>query len=337
MKITSPFPKITIWIAARNEENNILNCLRAIEKLNYPIESLQVLIGNDQSTDNTALLIKDFILEKPHFQLIDIQKVINNQRGKANVLANLYEYALGDYFLICDADVTVNTEWVNGMIANFEKDATIGHQVGITSIKGEAMWHHFQSIDWLHALTLLKIAADLKIPLTGLGNNSAITRKAYEATGGYAKIPFSITEDFALFHEVVQKKFGFKNSINNKVFNQTLPINSIKEFLHQRKRWMVGALQCPWWVVFLLFFQALFLPFLIFVGIVFSWKMAGILWLIKWLNQTITVLPTIIKLKEFHLIKYLLLYEFYANWWQMTMIFFYYSPVKVDWKGRIYE
>ena len=331
------YPKITIWIAARNEEDNIINCLRSIEKLNYPIETLQVLIGNDNSEDKTESLVKQFIKDKFYFQLIDIQRVINHQRGKANVLANLYEYSTGEYFLICDADVTVNPDWVKGMITNFEKDSNIGHQVGITSIRGSLIWHHFQSIDWLHALTLLKIAADLKIPLTGLGNNSAVTRKGYEATGGYAKIPFSITEDFALFHEVVKEGFGFKNTINREVFNQTLPMVTLKEFLHQRKRWMVGALQCPWWVVFLLFFQALFLPILLIIGIFFSWKMAGILWVLKWVNQTITVLPTIIKLKEFHLLKHLFLYEFYANWWQMTMIFFYYSPVKVNWKGRIYE
>ena len=331
------YPKITIWIAARNEEDNIINCLQSIEKLNYPTKFLQVLIGNDNSDDKTDSLVKEFIKGKSYFQLIDIQKIINYQRGKANVLANLYEYSTGEYFLICDADVTVNPDWVKGMISNFENDSNIGHQVGITSINGTSIWHHFQSIDWLHALTLLKIAAELKIPLTGLGNNSAVTRKGYEASGGYAKIPFSITEDFALFHEVVKKGFGFKNTINQDVFNQTLPMITLKEFLHQRKRWMVGALQCSWWVVFLLFFQALFLPILLMIGIFFSWKIAGILWVLKWVNQTITVLPTIIKLKEFHLLKYLFLYEFYANWWQMTMIFFYYSPVKVDWKGRIYE
>jgi cellulose synthase/poly-beta-1,6-N-acetylglucosamine synthase-like glycosyltransferase len=269
--------------------------------------------------------------------LIDIECVINNQRGKANVLANLYEHSTGEYFLICDADVTVNAEWIYGMIANVENDHAIGHQVGVTAIKGNQLVHHFQSIDWLHALTLLKIAANLMIPLTGLGNNSAVTRKAYEATGGYANIPFSITEDFALFHEVVKKGFGFKNTINKAVFNQTLPMTTLKEFLHQRKRWMVGALQCPWWVVILLFLQALLLPILVIIGFVCSWKLAGVLWLLKWLNQSITVLPTILKLRQFHLIKHLILYELYANCWQLTMIVFYYLPVSVDWKGRIYQ
>lgn len=329
-------PLITIWIAARNEEATILNCLQGMEALNYPKERLQILIGNDQSSDRTEELVHSFIQGKPQFELLTIQKTINGQRGKANVLANLYEHSKGEYFLISDADVVVNPNWVQGMIANFEANPQIGHQVGITSIKGGSLWPAFQSIDWLHALTLLKIAADLRIPLTGLGNNSAITRKAYESTGGYATIPFSITEDFAMFHAVVQQGFDFRNTINTDVFAETLPMPNLKEFLHQRKRWMVGALQCPWWIVTLLFLQALMLPILWVIGFLFSWKIAAIIWFIKWLNQTITVLPTIVRLKQWHLIKYLALYELYANGWQMTMIAFYYAPISVDWKGRIY-
>ena len=53
--------KITIWIAARNEEDNIINCLESIDKLNYPKEYLQVLIGNDQSEDNTKSIVENYI------------------------------------------------------------------------------------------------------------------------------------------------------------------------------------------------------------------------------------------------------------------------------------
>ncbi|WP_044171339.1 glycosyltransferase [Flectobacillus major] len=331
------YPKISIWIAARNEQENILSCLTAIDALDYPKSQMQVLIGNDQSEDNTAQLVSDYVANKPYFELINIHKTINGQRGKANVLANLYEKSTGKYFLITDADVVVNPDWAKGMIRHFEENPTIGHQVGVTAIRGTTIGHHFQSIDWLHALTLLKIAATIKLPLTGLGNNSAISRQAYESTGGYAQVPFSITEDFAMFHEVVKRGFGFNNDINRQVFAQTLPMPTLKEFLHQRKRWMVGALQCPWWIVLLLFLQALLLPILGVIALFFSWKIALLIWFLKWLNQTITVLPTILILRQYHLIKHLFLYELYANFWQITMILFYYSPVAVNWKGRIYQ
>ncbi|MBP6411711.1 MAG: glycosyltransferase [Pseudarcicella sp.] len=330
-------PLVTIWIAARNEELNILNALTAMSSLNYPVSSLQILIGDDLSTDKTAQIVRDFIQDKPHFELIHISKTINNQRGKANVLANLYEHSQGEYFLISDADVTVNPDWVNGMIQSFEADPKIGHQVGITALRYENTFHCLQSLDWMYALTLLKKAADMGIALTGLGNNSGITRLAYESTGGYAKIPFSITEDFALFHEVVKQDFGFHNAINQSVYAQTEPIFTIKDFLHQRKRWMVGALQCPWWIVILLFWNAFFIPILGLLACFFSVKIALIVWLLKWLNQSALMLPTLLKINQKHLIKHLFLYEIYSNAWAMAMVLFYYLPIKIDWKGRIYE
>ena len=39
------FPQVSILLAARNEEKLIIRNLEAIEKLNYPKEYLEVLIG----------------------------------------------------------------------------------------------------------------------------------------------------------------------------------------------------------------------------------------------------------------------------------------------------
>ncbi len=330
------WPKITIWVAARNEENNIIECLQQLEKLDYPSDQLQILIGNDGSTDATASLVSDFITNKPIFELIEITETINNQRGKANVLANLYNSSTGDYFLITDADVSVNTKWAKGMLKNFLKNNFLGHQVGVTSIKSNNFFGLLQAIDWLWALTLLKFASLFSIPLTGLGNNSAVSRKAYEATGGYNNIPFSITEDFALFHEVVNQNFEFHNAINNKVFAKTTPMLSLKGFLNQRKRWMVGALQCPKWVVIFLYIQALFPFILLAISYLVSSNLAINIFLIKFVLQIILILPTLIILKEFKLIPLLLPYEFYAWIWGFSMVIFYFLPFKINWKERYY-
>ncbi len=331
------WPKITVWVAARNEEKSILNCLRNLEKLDYPVEHLQILIGNDGSTDQTAIIVEDFIQNKPQFEIIEIIETINNQRGKANVLANLYNFSTGEYFLITDADVTLNKNWVKGMLKNFLKNNFIGHQVGVTSIKTDNFWGLLQAIDWLWALTLLKFASFFSIPLTGLGNNSAVSRKAYEATGGYGKIPFSITEDFALFHETVKKGFEFHNAINPKVFAKTTPMLNIKEFLHQRKRWMVGAMQCPKWVVIFLYIQALFPFILLIISYFISSNLALNIFLLKFFLQVILLLPTLIILKEFKLIPLLIPYEFYAWAWGFAMVIFYFLPLKINWKERLYE
>jgi len=59
------YPRVSILIAARNEERYILHCLRAIERLDYPKEQLEVLVGDDGSTDKTRALVEDFIRDKP--------------------------------------------------------------------------------------------------------------------------------------------------------------------------------------------------------------------------------------------------------------------------------
>ncbi len=98
---------ISILLAVRNEEKNILRCLSALAEQDYPINDMEILIGNDQSEDRSKELILDFIKEKPHFKLIDIQGNMGTAKGKGNVIAHLAHQAKGDYFLITDADVAV--------------------------------------------------------------------------------------------------------------------------------------------------------------------------------------------------------------------------------------
>jgi 1,2-diacylglycerol 3-beta-glucosyltransferase len=335
--LTKDLAKITVWVAARNEAKNIIACLAALQNQDYPKSHLQILVGNDHSTDATAALVAAYIKDKPNFQLININQNINQQKGKANVLANLYAHSTGNYFLITDADVIVPPRWCTTMLSYFNSKPQIGHLVGISSISTPTLFGFLQALDWLWALTLLKLASLFGIALTGLGNNSAISRAAYQRVGGYAKIPFSITEDFALFHAVVASGFGFHNAFNSKVFAKTTAMPTIMEFLQQRKRWMVGALQCPWWVQIFLYFQALFPLLLLLIFTLYSGSLAFTLLAIKYLAQILLILPTIFWLKEYRLLPALLLYEFYSWIWGLAMLVFYYLPIQINWKDRLYN
>src|SRR5688500_1606136 len=64
--------KVSILIAARNEAENIITCLQSITRLNYPSHLIEVLIGDDNSSDDTAKLVEAFIAGKPNFKLISI-------------------------------------------------------------------------------------------------------------------------------------------------------------------------------------------------------------------------------------------------------------------------
>ena len=54
----NPSTKISIIIPVRNEEKNIASVLRALQQQSYPQNLIQVIVANDQSTDNTAAIAR---------------------------------------------------------------------------------------------------------------------------------------------------------------------------------------------------------------------------------------------------------------------------------------
>lgn len=337
-KLPQGLPKVTIMVAARNEEANILACLEALSKLSYPESHLQILIGNDHSTDATEQLIRYFIQDKAHFTYSNIEANLGQAQGKANVLANLANSAQGDWWLITDADVMVPVDWVQSMIEVQQKkqaDKSVGIVTGFTLVQGKSLFARLQAIDWIYALGLIKVWSDQGIPVTAMGNNLGVLPKAYRAIGGYENIPFSITEDFALFQEIIKQGFHFRNVIHLKLTATTQPVSTVKAWLHQRKRWMSGALQAPWFLSLFFALHACFWPLVVALFFIdFRWAIG---FASMKLSTQSTFIGVILKrIRQCSLWPYLILFELYHVVFTWMMLLFYFLPIQVVWKGRRY-
>ena len=171
-------PAISIFIAARNEEKTILRCLKSLNEINYPVSKIQVLIGNDDSEDNTQMHIENYIKNKPQFSLLTITTNIGKARGKANVLAQLAHLATGDMYLITDADVAVGKNWAREIVSYFS-DKKMAIVSGITLVEDKGTFGRMQEIDWMYFMGLLKSSANFGLNCTAVGNNMAISKAAY--------------------------------------------------------------------------------------------------------------------------------------------------------------
>ena len=263
-----------------------------------------------------------------------ITNTIGKDKGKANVLAHLAQEAKGEYLLITDADITVNVGWAKNMIAHAQqKNADI--ITGVTLISGKKLIHRMQNIDWIYSLGMVKVLSDLQLPVTTMGNNMLIKREAYFKTGGYEKIPFSVTEDFALFQKVIENQGVFFNGYTKEVLAYSKPIETFKQLIHQRKRWMNGAFQAPWYMVLCLVLQALYYP-LALAGAFFNYKMILALVFGKCIVQVIFISLNAkkVNVKIRHLD--LLCYDVYSMFLSFTLLIYYFIPTGVKWKGRTY-
>lgn len=328
-------PMVSLLLAARNEEELIIRSLEHIAALDYPPDKIEVLIGDDQSTDKTSELVKSFIADKPQFTLYYIEDTLGKGRGKANVLAQLAHKAKGEFFFITDVDVALPETWIKAMLEQFEPK--VGIASGITMCERGGLFASLQSIDWLHFMGYIKAFAKVNVGCTSVGNNMAVRAEAYWETGGYENIDFSITEDYKLFKEVTGNGWQWKNDLDHRTLGLATHISSVKEMLHQRKRWLIGARELPlnWKAMIILY--GLFIPALLILFTV-NPNLAAITWFLKFLAQSvlITILCIKLKVKPFSFML-LIGYEFYVILNTIATALFYFLPFKSIWKGRVYN
>lgn len=328
-------PKVSIWVACRNEEKNIANCLHSLLKVDYPQNNIQILVGNDQSTDQTESIIKNIQTEFPgRIELINIIDKNDGLKAKARVMAQLDQHATGDYYLITDADVQVNPDWVWGMLNSLTPE--IGVSSGTTMVKSSGIWGWLQEIDWTYFMGQLNIISFAGVPATAVGNNMIVKKDAYWQTGGYSAIKFSITEDYKLYSEICKKGWKWNNIMNPSTLAFSEKIEGFIPLLHQRKRWLSGGKELPWywWILFAIFALYYFsIPVLLF----YHWKIAIILLLFKMSLQWIQInwIYDLLNQSTPSLYKHAF-YEFYVFLITISTAVFFLIPVKTNWKERKY-
>jgi 1,2-diacylglycerol 3-beta-glucosyltransferase len=326
-------PRVSIFIAARNEEATIERCLQSLTQLNYPVEQLEILIGDDASTDNTRAVVARFIADKPQFRLIPVRHALGTARGKSNVLAQLSRVATTDYFLITDADMALAPDWVQTMVAAAPEG--VGVVTGITTATGN-LFGRLQGLDWLFGLNLIRLLTDLGVPVTAVGNNMLVTRAAYNSIGGYEALAFSITEDLQLFELIVQQGWKFRNLIDPRTLGISLAQPTVYCLLNQRKRWMKGAGRLPWQLGALFSSYAFFYTVLGWPGLLSTSAIWG-LYAAKVLCQSLFLAITLRQAGHRERLWVLFIYEGYLVVMSLAVLAYTLWPRQIEWKARRYH
>ncbi len=234
-------PFATIIVAARNEEENILECMKSLNNSIYPEGKLEIIIVDDHSEDNTGKIIDEFIQDKPIFKKVIPHKQIGEVKGKANAIANAIELAKGEVILTTDADCTVSPSWAKTIASYYTKDVAI--VCGYTNQTADGMFTGMQDMDFIYLLTVAGGTMNLGKPLSAIGNNMSYSKKAYDEVGGYAAIPFSVTEDFKLLMAIYNlKKYKLIYPLDKDALVTSKPCETPQKLYWQKKRWGVGGL-----------------------------------------------------------------------------------------------
>lgn len=327
-------PTASIIVAARNEEDNILRTLRSLDKLEYPDDKLQIIIVDDQSTDNTGKIIDEFIKNKSRFQKITTEEHHTKLIGKMRALAYAIKAATGDVILTTDADCEVKPLWAKSVCSYYQDDVAI--VTGVTTQTAEKWFHGMQAIDFVYLLTAGAGTTNMNFPISCIGNNMSYRKSAYDEVGGYENLPHSVTEDFTLMNAIYNlKKYKVIFPVDDQTLVTSIPCRTLKSLIRQKKRWGVGGLGVPFrgFVIMFWGFMANLLVLLTPVFISTAWIYLVVF---KVALDFFLLYPVHIKLGIKKNLKYFFHFEVYYLLYVVLLPLIVLPNKKVIWKGREY-
>jgi len=103
------YPLVSVVIATKNEEKNIVRCLESIKNQSYPAEKIEVIVVDNNSGDKTVTIVKKYT------------KNVYNGGPERSSQRNLgIRKAKGQYLLYLDADMTISPKLIEFAVGKFQ-------------------------------------------------------------------------------------------------------------------------------------------------------------------------------------------------------------------------
>ncbi|MBN1350472.1 glycosyltransferase [candidate division KSB1 bacterium] len=335
-------PRVSVIIVARNEEQNLGECLASISGLNYSHERMEIILIDDRSDDRTGMMMREFADRHPHVKSIRIQQnPATNISGKANAVSKGIDVSSGEIILLTDADCVLPQSWIEEYVSLFTNQVGLVAGMTLLDAAGDTtpIFGKIQSLDWAYLLTVGAGAVGLGIPLSCVGNNFGFRRQVYRDVGGFENLGFSLTEDFSFVKAIMQKtNWQIRVTMNPRILVRSKAMRDLISFYHQRKRWATGSLGVRAFGKFLIA-TAILTHILIPVGLFFGtgWLIATGSLAAVFMADFALLFKTCRRLKRLDLIKYFPIFElFYFGYTTLFTLVMPFSS-KVKWKNIVYD
>lgn len=197
--LTFPVSKVSVIIPARNEEENIANCLESFIKQDYP--DFEVLAVNDRSTDRTEEIIRSYAQKDNRVKLISVTELSEGWTGKNNALRTGVEQATGEWYLFTDADTVHQPQSVSMAVGHAIRRKA--DMLSLTpSLENKTFWEKVVQPVAGGALMLRFPLQKVNDPGSkcafGNGQFILIKKDVYKKVGGHERVKDFMLEDIAM-------------------------------------------------------------------------------------------------------------------------------------------
>jgi len=198
------WPRCSVLVPARNEEDNIARCTGGLLAQDYP--DFQVIVLDDNSTDRTWQILQGLAANDPKLMLIKGKPLPDDWLGKHWACHQLAQVADGELLVYVDADTSHEPGMLRGAAAAMAAENTclisaLPRQIVVS-------WSEMLSIPAFYLGMLCGAPLELtrlqRNPLLFaiLGQFLVFRRDTYDAAGGYAAVRHNVVDDIAIGRRV---------------------------------------------------------------------------------------------------------------------------------------
>lgn len=225
---------VTVLIAARNEAENLQKNLDRILSQNY--RSHEIVIADDNSTDDTALIISNFTSDSNNIRVVKIDREQARYPGKKHALTKAIETVQNEVLLFTDADCEpASGNWLRKMQSLIHTTHTVG--LGFSPFKQKPgflnAWIRFEGV--YTAIQYFSFALR-GMAYMGVGRNLIYKKALFEQANGFVSHQNILSGDDDLFINQVATKDNVAITLDPDTFVYTDGATDWSTYLRQKQR-----------------------------------------------------------------------------------------------------
>lgn len=234
------YPMVSIMVPAHNESMVIRRTVLALLEFDYPKDKYEIIVINDNSSDDSAEVLKAIQDNNPDRNLIIINTDnITGGKGKSNALNIGFTKASGSVIAIYDADNTPEKEALSILVENLMSDDKLGAVIGKfrTRNRNKSLITRFVNIETLAYQCMNQAGRWFYFNLCTIpGTNFVMRRSIIEKIGGWDTK--ALAEDTEISFRIY--RMGYKIKFIPQAVTWEQEPHLLRIWFKQRTRWAKG-------------------------------------------------------------------------------------------------
>jgi len=202
-------PRVSIIVAARNEERNIRKAITALLLLSYP--DYELIVVDDRSDDATGTILDALAVADPRLRVIHVGELPSGWLGKNHALWRGAGEASGKLLLFTDADIIMEPTVLSRAVAVLDEES-LDHLAVSPSMTMPTAFLQMFGASFIIFFSMFARPWKARDPKSschvGIGAFNLVRASVYREVGGHETIRLRPDDDMKLGK--ILKKGGFR-------------------------------------------------------------------------------------------------------------------------------